>query len=73
MKLTRQHFQLIAETLAEERAWLAKHAENLPNETAAATQTLDNLVNSFADQLAKTNGSFNRERFGAVATGERAR
>ena len=60
MKLTRQHFQLIAEVIDD--LYLGHDEWN---------RKLDQVAGAFADRLATTNPNFDRARFNAVAKGER--
>ena len=58
MRLTRQHFQLIAEVVNDYgQRHLSEHLQR-------------QLAKDFADRLAATNSTFNRGRFIGVATGE---
>ncbi len=73
-RLTRQTFQLIAETLAYQRV----AARLLPGdtvkgraETEARLKELDLTIYAFAGKLAETNPNFDRDRFIDVATGKR--
>ncbi len=76
MQLTRQTFQLIAETLAYQRA----AARILPPDTVkgraeseARLKELDLTTYAFAGKLAATNPNFDRDRFIDVATGKKER
>ena len=64
MKLSRQHFQMIAEVLQEA---YTSEGEGVDKGTVGY------LTDKFADRLRETNGMFNRDRFIDVATGERQR
>ena len=61
MKLTRQHFQLIAEVLAETTTMNGPDGQEWID--------LAYLRNQFANRLAETNEQFDRQRFIDVATG----
>ncbi len=62
MRLTRQHFQLIAEVIDD--LYMGHEDWN---------RQLGQVTTKFADRLASTNPNFDRQRFIDVATGERAR
>ncbi len=71
MNLTRQHFQMIAEVLAYQRAAVNVLAKG--KEAEHRLKELDLTTYAFAGKLATTNPNFDRQRFLDVATGERAR
>ena len=56
MLLTRQHFALIAATLADER-------ETYDPSARVALDALDAVTRAFARELANTNRNFDRDRF----------
>ena len=73
MKLTRQTFELIAETLAYRRSavgMLAKDTVKGRAAEAAALAELDQIVWLFAGKLAETNDLFDRDRFISAAGGK---
>ncbi len=69
--MTRQHFQLIAETIREERAsWKRIALRSAANRSAfskgqveAVEQALAAITIKFADRLAGTNSGFRRDQF----------
>ena len=63
MTLTRQHFQLIAETINDLST----------DHDGRVTMTKAEVAEHFARALRHTNGQFNAARFVGVATGERLR
>lgn len=56
--MTRQHFQMIADTLAQHKA-----------QVRTSPEAHSALVGSFADKLGKTNPQFNRSMFVKAAGG----
>jgi hypothetical protein len=64
MKLTRQHFELIAETLRDSKPEPYEEAGPLSEIwDRDELDTWTNVVDLFADRLAITNPSFDAERF----------
>lgn len=54
-KMTRAHFELIAETVANMPTMLDRDSR--------VTVTFEDIVRELADMLASTNGMFDRQRF----------
>ena len=61
MKMSRQHFELIAEVLADTQ----------PLEIPAAINQWQKTISMFADKLAETNPLFDRDRFINAATNKK--
>ena len=71
--MSRQHFELIAETLAYRRMAvrvLAKNTVKGRAAEAAALAELDQVMWSLAGKLAETNPLFDRDRFVKAAGGK---
>ncbi len=64
MTMTKQHFQLIAEVLAETQQGGGNR------ELDAKADTHNEVVWAFADRLLDTNPNFDHDRFIDVATGK---
>ncbi len=77
MNMSRQHFQLIAEVLADTKTEADKLTESTNGKTSygwkARSAGINELAHEFADRLTETNPNFDRQQFIAVATGERVR
>lgn len=63
--MTRQHFELIAEVLAQESM-----AARVLGRGEAAERQMRIVTANFAGRLAATNPNFDKERFIAAATGK---
>lgn len=63
MKMTKQHFQLIAEALAEAREEV-EHPENKPQRVKAVEKKgIDKVKQILKSKLERTNKHFDRTRF----------
>jgi hypothetical protein len=65
--MTRQHFQLIAEVLAQEAM-----AARVLDRGEAAEEQMRIVTANFAGRLAQTNPNFDQQRFIDVASGRKA-
>lgn len=66
--MTRQHFQLIAEALAEARQKVELSETKSQKRQAIEKQVVDQVEQSLIKRLKRTNGMFDRARFEEAST-----